>query len=737
MTFYFFDLNDVLQFVRTDALEAHYIQEELKHTATFPYDSEKIILPSMRVGWLDEDGNLRLFEITQPTSTQPEAVQSYEAEHVALIELTQSIVQDIRPYNVSASTALNSILSGTSWSVGNVAVNPTASSNFYWISAWESIVEASAIWNVRFVPRLTFSGTEITGRFIDILSSAGTFRGVRLTLDRNVETVGVTYDERDLVTALYGRGNGEIVGSTADNAPTYGRKIMFGDVVWSTTAGNPANKPAGQLYVEDVQATAIWGRKGQPRFGVVEFDTDDPNELLTLTWQELQTRINPKITIDMDIVDLERYGYAKEGMALNDLVNVIIEPLGLEIQAKVIQYDEDLLLGENSRPVIGDYRANIIYKDVQTSNKADIGQQIAEAAPSLTQGFIDTAVIGIMSSKTDRQTLPDGSEIYVTADGTKAVRFAGAGILLADSKTSSGDWDWSTAITGAGIVADMITSGVMNANLVTVVSSDGNSAVQFTGTGILIANSKDASGNWIWSTAINGNGINASAVNSGSINADLITTGSINANLIKTGSINADLITSGTLNASLLKIGKIDANQVVTAGTGMTLNGTSIIIMHPSLGENSYTVINVNGMQMVVNGKIAGGLYRDPAGNIVSAANMLFNPNQQKFYATVGASTGIGESGAGIDLNFLGQAVGHIGGFTYDGSTPVGAAVSAFGTMAVLGNNVLNMASNGITIDAGEGDITFSFTGVDFAGTRRKLTFTAQQVWNAIAQSIS
>lgn len=472
MEFLFFDRNDVPLYRRRDALTARHIHEEYKHTAAFPDDPDKPLNAGMRVGWVDDGGALQLFEIRQPVRSQPEGVVSYEAEHIAVAELTDCVVQDKRPRGVSAVTALRSALEGTGWQPGTVDVNPMGSATFYWISAWEALQLIRDNWGVALVPRLTWSGTAVTGRYIDIRARLGGFHGVRLTLDRNVERVGVTYDDRDLVTALYGRGKGEVMGQTAEGADTYGRKITFADAVWRTADGDPADKPQGQTYVEDTAATAAFGRRGRPRFGVAEFpDCEDPAELLSLTWQALQTRIAPRVTIDMTCTDLQAIGYAREGIALGDTVNVIIGPWGLERQARVIQLDSDLLHPENTRPVIGDYRASVIYKDVQTDKAADVGQQIAQNAPSLLQGYIDTAVLGIMSSKTRRETLPDGSEMYVTEDGGKAVRFAGGGILLSDTKDSADNWVWRTAITGSGMVADEITAGTLRAALVTILGN--------------------------------------------------------------------------------------------------------------------------------------------------------------------------------------------------------------------------------------------------------------------------
>lgn len=639
--FIFFDKDDNVLFRRSDAVSARFVHEELKHTATFPDRSDRPIERGMRVGWLDRNKNLLMFEIRLPTRTLPDGTVSYTAEHICISELMDDVVQDKRCYGVTASSALDSALDGTLWSVGRVEVNPTGTDNFYWIKSWESVIKVRDGWGVRVWPRITFDGIKITGRYLDILSAAGTFRGVRLQLDRNVEQAGVTYDDRNLVTALYGRGKGEAVGTNSAGETTYGRKITFEDVVWKKADGNPADKPAGQLYVEDVNATAMYGRKGRPRFGIVEFDDcEDANELLDLTWKELQKRIVPGVTISMTILNLRDIGYAEQGLGLGDLAHVIIAPFSLRTQARVVQLDEDLLYPENTRPVIGDYMADIAFKLTQAKKAAESGQKIAQAVPSLLQGYIDTAVTGIMSSKTRRETLADGSEMYVTEDGTKAVRFTGAGILLADGKDSTGDWNWRTAITGGGIVADEITSGVLNANLIRLL------------------------------------------------------------------------------------------------GSGTSLDGTTLTIKNPNVADSAAVTIGLDGLKMMNNGDIIGGYYK-LQDDIVSAVQMLFNPNRPRFSAKVGQVAGVGESATGITLDMDNVWEGFIGPYTFDGVTPVGTTLFSK-KMLLLTTEAgsITVQSNGgdINIDS-SGGINFSFLGENAAGITRTLSFTAQQLWNLLLSS--
>jgi hypothetical protein len=115
-------------------------------------------------------------------------------------------------------------------------------------------------------------------------------------------------------TALYGRGKGE---STLAGDETNTPRLTFEDVVWSTDDGDPADKPQGQKFVEDVEATALYGRNGRKRTGVIEFDDcEDAEALLGLTWDALQSINSPTVTIKATVSEMENvWGFSHEAGA--------------------------------------------------------------------------------------------------------------------------------------------------------------------------------------------------------------------------------------------------------------------------------------------------------------------------------------------------------------------------------------------------------------------------------------
>ena len=468
MRFTFFGQDDKILFFRDDAEEAVFAHEQYRLTATFPYDPQKVIECGQRIGYTDLDGVFQVFEVRQPKSTLPDNAQSIDCEHIAMAELSDEYNEEL----VASTTAVNAVtstLDGSMWVLGTTITTGNARKSLSYMTKWEALCAIRDKWNVRYRFRVTVGSAGITGRYVDIQSNVPVYRGVRLTLDRNVDNIGVTYDDRYCYTAMYGRGKGQ---STLAGDDENAAKITFDDVVW-TTPTNPANKPSGQKWVEDATAKAAYGRNGRNRFGYHDFtEIDDPAELLQATWNYLQTTNAPRITFDMSVYDLSAYGYAGERLYLGDAVYVIIDPFGIRAEATVVQLSQDLLHPERTKPVIGNYRADITYINRDTSASAAKADEMASANPDLLNGIINTMVTAIMSSGTTMYTdESDGSLVFESADGIKAVRITGGGILLASAKTD-GAWVWRTAVTGTGIVADEVTTGTLRAALVTILGNE-------------------------------------------------------------------------------------------------------------------------------------------------------------------------------------------------------------------------------------------------------------------------
>ena len=467
MNFTFFGFDDKAIYSRNDAVTAVWTQETLELDASFPLVDEKRIQRGQRIGFIDGEGNFQAFEIYRVKNEHPQGLQTLKASHIAVAELSTEVVGMYTPTDTTPNNAVTMALTGTPWAVGTVTASNLATTEASFGSVWRALCAVRDAWGVKITPRVTYNSNGITGRYIDVAPDTGVFRGLRLSMMRNIDKAGVIYDDSECVTALYGYGKSGRDENT--EAPTY---VDFGSIVWTTAGGKPANKPAGQKYVEDTTATAAYGRNGRPRFGVYQNnDDEDPATLLQHTWDDLQKRNKPKLSIEATIADLRSFGYTGEPMALGDLCNVEIEPEGLKVQAKIVRLSVDLLYPEKTKPTLGNYIEDIVYTTRQTAINASTGAQVGRANPSLLNGYLNTMITSILSTGTNMYTdESDGSLVFVSSDGQAAVRITGSGLLLASTKTGN-VWNWRTAITGTGMVADEITTGTLRASLVKILGN--------------------------------------------------------------------------------------------------------------------------------------------------------------------------------------------------------------------------------------------------------------------------
>lgn len=362
----------VVQFVRNDMEQGNWTQEEYTVNATFPYVDGKVIERGMRLSFRNyATGAIELFEIRNVTNIEPEHYQQIIAEHVAVSELNDEHINTTEITDATAANALATVLTGTLWAVGNSTVTGTQSVDVSRGSVWQAVGAVAHNFNAYVVPRITFSSAgAITGRYLDIIPAQAVWRGVRLSINKNMSDSSVVYDDSETLTALYGYGGSVDKATSATNES---EELTFKDVVWTQTADHPA-KPLNQLYLEDPAATALYGRNGRARFGYYQNgDIKDPEILLQKTWEALQLTSKPKVNISGTVTELHRLGYADQPMQLHDAAIVEIQPTGTILQLEIIKLDVDLVDPTATRPEIGAYIPNIIYINREEAQKSGGG----------------------------------------------------------------------------------------------------------------------------------------------------------------------------------------------------------------------------------------------------------------------------------------------------------------------------------------------------------------------------
>lgn len=287
------------------------------------------------------------------TETQEDNQVSYTAVESAYDELgSYSYIKDMRPQNRTAKEMLQQILSATRFSVGYVADTGTQSTNFYYTTVLASLQSVVNLFNLEITFDVVFDpiDNQVKRRLVNLYQQQGARTGRRFEYGDKLLSVTCEQSSDTLVTALVGRGSSVQVSEGTDGSPDgYSRKITFADVVWKKSAGNPLDKPAGQEYLEDPAATAVYGfSDGKPRIGFVEFDKiDDKDLLIKATYDKLQELKRPKVSFKASVTDVG-------SLALGDTVAIIRHDLKIEYLTRVYKVTHDLLNAQNNTIELGD-----------------------------------------------------------------------------------------------------------------------------------------------------------------------------------------------------------------------------------------------------------------------------------------------------------------------------------------------------------------------------------------------
>lgn len=374
----------------------------------------------------------------------------------------RGIMEDRRPNNEGAATVLADILAGTGWTVGTVNTTHTGTANYYFISKQAAFWDFLQKWRVEFKPRITMTGSTITGKYIDIADQLSQDYGKWYEYGSNLLTITA---ERAAVpyTAFIGRGKGVEAGDG------YGRRITFGDVVW-TTPGNPVNKPSGQNWVDIPAATAAFGYEdGSPRIGIQEFpEITDPAILLQATYEHAEANARPAVQFSSNVVET---GAAEVG----ETVTVLRDDIGIRYKTRIFKYKRNFLTGKVRAVEFGDQlQATTAQRAAELTAQAKAKEVetlslLQTLRTAITRAYFNEDGFNYDLPAGNMYGLPGGYYSFdtpITEAPTKVIYMGGGKLLISNSKDPAGQWVWRTAADGNGIVADAITTGVLNAALI-------------------------------------------------------------------------------------------------------------------------------------------------------------------------------------------------------------------------------------------------------------------------------
>lgn len=343
---------DVIGIVSSDVISAT-LEEQINTAGNLKFVVAKKLSAGCQYVLIQRPGAATYMCFKILTETQEDNKVSYTAVESAYDELgSYSYIKDMRPQNRTAKEMLQQILSATRFSVGYVADTGTQSTNFYYTTVLASLQSVVNLFDLEVTFDVVFDpiDNQVKKRMVNLYTQMGSRTGRRYEYGDKLLSVTCEQSSDTLVTALVGRGSSVQVSEGTDGSPDgYSRKITFADVVWKKSAGDPLDKPAGQEYLEDPAATAIYGfSDGAPRIGLVEFDAiTDPALLLKATYDKLQELKRPKVSFKASVTDVG-------SLNLGDTVAIIRHDLKIEYSTRVYKVTHDLLNRQNNTVELGD-----------------------------------------------------------------------------------------------------------------------------------------------------------------------------------------------------------------------------------------------------------------------------------------------------------------------------------------------------------------------------------------------
>lgn len=266
---------------------------------TTKYDKE--IEDARYMAIRENESSFSLYRITKVSD--PSETLEFTGLGFATNELDAYIVKDIRPSGQSLKNVLDRLIEFTegNWRVGHVeAMLPTVTATFYYVSVKEALKELQTL-GMEFVFRCSLNSDGIKDKWIEVYEQIGEESNTRFVYGSKALTVVREIDRSSISTSMIGRGRGEEVGEG------YGRRIEFTDVEWKKSNGDPLDKPKGQNWLEDPEATQKYGipqKDGsmRKRETVVVFDDiDDPTELLKSTYSTLIDSARPLVQFKAEV----------------------------------------------------------------------------------------------------------------------------------------------------------------------------------------------------------------------------------------------------------------------------------------------------------------------------------------------------------------------------------------------------------------------------------------------------
>ena len=399
-------------------------------------------------------GEKQLYRINEKDKSDTEV--SAKAYPIFFDSANEVFLIDKRPTNKNGQEALDDMMAGTKYSgESNITTGNTA----YFVR--RNLIDVlSGMTEPTFLG--TWGGEPLYDNFKVIINErAGGAHGAQVRYGMNMQGVNHKVDMKDVVTRIFPVG--------------YNGRTLSKNYVDSPLIGNYAKVYTKEIIFEDVKLLSDISDTEETD-GIIVCETQDELDAALIEKCNAQFSVGidlPAVTIEVDMVALENTEEYKDfvdlvKVSLGDTVGCYNYKLDITTEARAKKIVWDCITDSIKTVILGDYKENVLDKFGSTVSKienilSDDGTVIAERIQGILNGIkTQIKIQSTAAQKADVRAIlfedldPESSLYGALAIGTQ-------GVQIANTRTQDGrDWDWSTAMTANGIVANAIITGLLS-----------------------------------------------------------------------------------------------------------------------------------------------------------------------------------------------------------------------------------------------------------------------------------
>ena len=391
----------------------------------------------------------------------------------------------------TAALALDAALGGTGrWSRGTVTQTTTGGASMYDTDGWSAMGTLVETWGGEVDTTIGVGSAGVVSRQVDLYDKQGDQSGRRrFDFGADIKSVRRRIEDGPLYCRITPRGRGE-----ETEGGGYGRKITIESV---NDGKDYLENPA---MVDLAKLPDGHGGWEYPTLEVENPDIETPAELKAWAQALLEESTVPKVTYEVDVMQLAREGADMHGVSLGDAVQVVDRKFGgLRIAARVMEMTVNMLDEADAQLTIGQVADDLSTMFGGFGTRLNT---VANAVYNMNGGTYSTA--GFLSRLLERlneEINADGGYAYITeghgilcydtavsdplvgAEASKVVEIKGGSIRIANTKTAQGAWEWKTVFHTVQLGLTLGSHTVVNNNGIELYDQSGTSAALFSSSG--------------------------------------------------------------------------------------------------------------------------------------------------------------------------------------------------------------------------------------------------------------